>query len=309
MTGRLDRAEPVAIDETLIDTGLVRVGRFRVSSARPDFAILGAITRHVFVFPRRAVWIRHAGSPAFVADPTRVTMYNPGAEYRRERLDPAGDYSDWFSLDADVVREAIAYFDPPRLDRGPLFGHTHAQVDAALYLRQRRVYQYVRHGPDRDPLLVDEAVLSLLASVVASANGRTRANGGPQEHASNRHGEIAEATCAVLNRTFCTTTSLSSIAGQVGVSVFHLCRLFRRTTGGTIHWHREQLRLRSSLQAILETDEDLLSIGLRLGYSSHSHFTAAFRRWFFCAPSEMRRKKRAMRSREGQRWLADERRT
>ena len=308
MSGQPDRAEPLAIDETLIDTGLVRVGRFRVSSARPDFATLGAITRHVFVFPRRAVWIRHAGSPAFVADPTRVTMYNPGAEYRREQLDPAGDYSDWFSLDADVMRQAIEYFDPDRLDRGPLFGYTHARVDATLYLRQRRVYQYVRHSPDRDPLLVEEAVLSLLASVVASATGRTSATGGPQVRASNRHGEIAEAACAVLNRTFAATTSLSSIAGQVGVSVFHLCRLFRRSTGGTIHWHREQLRLRSSLPAILETDEDLLSIGLRLGYCSHSHFTATFRRWFRCAPSEMR-KKRAMGSHEGQRWLADERRT
>jgi AraC-like DNA-binding protein len=79
----------------------------------------------------------------------------------------------------------------------------------------------------------------------------------------------------------------------VGVSVFHLCRVFRSVTGGTIHQHREQLRLRAALPAVMESDDDLLSIGLRLGFSSHSHFTAAFRRRFTITPSALRRLRRA----------------
>jgi AraC-like DNA-binding protein len=104
-----------------------------------------------------------------------------------------------------------------------------------------------------------------------------------------QHHAVAEAACAELNRCFRRPDSLTAIADRVGVSVFHLCRVFRSVTGGTIHQHREQLRLRASLQAVLESGEDLLSIGLRLGFSSHSHFTAAFHRRFSITPSALRR--------------------
>jgi AraC family transcriptional regulator len=74
----------------------------------------------------------------------------------------------------------------------------------------------------------------------------------------------------------------------VRVSVFHLCRTFRAVTGQTIHAYRTQLRLRAALERV-EYASDLSAVALDLGFSSHSHFTAAFRRAFGVTPSGVRR--------------------
>jgi AraC-like DNA-binding protein len=70
--------------------------------------------------------------------------------------------------------------------------------------------------------------------------------------------------------------------------VFHLCRLFRRRTGLTIHAYRHHLRLRNALEPLEQADADLLALALDLGYSGHSHFTALFRRQFGIVPSRLR---------------------
>jgi hypothetical protein len=95
----------------LLRAGDVTVGRFRCAATAGNFRTAGAMTRHCFVFPRRAVWIQHEGQAPFVADPTRITLYNPQQIYERRALDPAGDHSDWIELPDAVVRE-VARYDP-----------------------------------------------------------------------------------------------------------------------------------------------------------------------------------------------------
>ena len=62
---------------------------------------------------------------------------------------------------------------------------------------------------------------------------------------------------------------------------------FRAVTGQTIHAYRMQLRVRSALERI-ERASDLSAVALALGFSSHSHFTASFRRAFGVTPSGVR---------------------
>jgi AraC-like DNA-binding protein len=56
----------------------------------------------------------------------------------------------------------------------------------------------------------------------------------------------------------------------------------------TIHQYLLQLRLREGAAAVLEGERDLTALGLRLGFSHHSHFTEAFRRAFGVPPSRLR---------------------
>jgi len=70
-----------------------------------------------------------------------------------------------------------------------------------------------------------------------------------------------------------------------GLAVGWTCRL---VTGASLHQYRDQLRLHAALNR-LEGGQDLTTIGLDVGYSSHSHFTAAFRRTFGHPPSRLRR--------------------
>lgn len=82
--------------------------------------------------------------------------------------------------------------------------------------------------------------------------------------------------------------TLDDMAAAVELSTFHAARLFREHTGLTLHHYRNQLRLTEGLHRLAEPSCSLTDIALDLGYSSHSHFTAAFRRAFGVTPSRAR---------------------
>ena len=58
-------------------------------------------------------------------------------------------------------------------------------------------------------------------------------------------------------------------------------------TGSSIHQYRIQLRVHTALLRLRE-DIDLCSLGLELGFATHSHFTETFRRAFGRPPSAVR---------------------
>lgn len=76
----------------------------------------------------------------------------------------------------------------------------------------------------------------------------------------------------------------------VNVSPFHLARSFRRQTGYTLHEYRTHLRLRAALERLADGDEDVAVIARAVGFSSHSHLTASFRRAFGVPPSCVRKR-------------------
>jgi AraC-like DNA-binding protein len=76
------------------------------------------------------------------------------------------------------------------------------------------------------------------------------------------------------------------------ISPFHLCRVFRRTTGTSVYDYVLRERLATTLDAVLD-GEDLTTIALDAGFASHSHFTARFRDFFGCTPAALRHCARA----------------
>jgi AraC-like DNA-binding protein len=272
-------AEPSRI---LFQSSLVQVGQFRCPTGHPRFADSGPTKTYCFVFPRTAVWIQHEDGPAFVADSTVVPLYNPGQPYRRGRISRDGDRTDWFGVNASVLRDALdAHASPAASGEHRLFQHGFSRAPVGTFVRQRHLFEYVRATAEPDALYVEEAVLRLLDAVVAGFDG-LRDVRTPQQRA------VSEAARAQLNLSYPAHHDLTAFARCAGASVFHLCRLFKRHTGQTIHGYRNELRLRKSLELLGETD-DILSVALALGYSGHSHFTAAFHSFFGITPSAYRR--------------------
>jgi AraC-like DNA-binding protein len=262
---------------------LVQVGRFRCPTTHPRFHDSGPTRAYCFVFPRTAVWIRHEGSRRFVADSTVVPLYNPGRPYRRDPISTDGDRTDWFGVAPAILREMLARRDPRASDSADcLFRFDFAHAGPASFLLQRQIFRYVRSTGAPDPLYVEESVLSVLDAVLSGLYVE-RSGDCP----AGRHRDLAEAVRALLARTFARRATLASVAGAVGASAFHLCRVFRQQTGLSLHGYRTQMRLRRSLELL--GDLDVLATAVALGYSSHSHFTSAFHRAFGVTPSEFRR--------------------
>jgi AraC-like DNA-binding protein len=160
-------------------------------------------------------------------------------------------------------------------------------ASAATYLAQRRVFHHLRSGAPPDQMYVEETVLATLGEVLERAFGRVAA---PEPSAS--HHRLVQRTREHLNLTYRRKESVTEVAAAVGTSAFHLCRVFRRETGTSLHAYRTTLRLRRSLEW-LHDGADILSVALAAGFAHHSHFTAAFHRAFGACPSEFRAASRA----------------
>ncbi|MFO1110122.1 MAG: AraC family transcriptional regulator [Bradyrhizobium sp.] len=88
---------------------------------------------------------------------------------------------------------------------------------------------------------------------------------------------------------------LARLARLANLSPFHLCHVFRKMAGTSIHDYVLQERLARSLDAVLDSGDDLTTIALDAGFASHSHFTARFRGFFGCTPAALRRSASAAR--------------
>jgi AraC-like DNA-binding protein len=103
------------------------------------------------------------------------------------------------------------------------------------------------------------------------------------------HADRVEAAKTYLASRLGERITLDEVARAVHASPFHLARIFQQQTGVPIHRYLTRLRLRATLERLAEGANDLTALALELGFSSHSHFTNAFRREFGRTPSEVRR--------------------
>jgi len=102
----------------------------------------------------------------------------------------------------------------------------------------------------------------------------------------------------VLARQMADPLPLADLARSVHSSAFHLCRVFRRETGLSLHQYRTRLRLRSALERLAGGDRDTTSLALELGFSSRGHFSDSFRHELGLSPSAFRQIATAGRVRE-----------
>lgn len=262
------RLKPV--ETLLFRSDIVAVGRFRCPASHQLFRDSGPCSHHTFVFPRSVTAIRFDDGQAFVGSPASVVFYNQHQLYTRSKISDV-DASDWFTLADDQLAELLSTEDLSRP-----FTTAETVLDEVTFLRQRRLFDALDHDERPDALDVEESVLGILRRIVP---------------ATRRHGSTVDAVeeaRAIVTRNFARPLSLGALSGAVGLSPFKLCRAFRARTGQTLTRYRDEVRLRLALDRLRDPAVDLTDLSLDLGYASHSHFTARFRRQFGMVPSAAR---------------------
>jgi len=262
------RLKPV--ETLLFRTDIVAAGRFRCPASHQLFRDSGPCSHHTFVFPRSITAIRFDDGHTFVGSPASVVFYNQHQLYTRSKISDV-DASDWFTLADDQLAELLSTDDL----RSP-FAIAEASLDAAVFLQQRRLFDALDRDEKPDALDVEESVLRILRHIVPASR--------PFDAAI----DAVEEARAILARNFARPLSLGDLSRAVGLSPFKLCRAFRARTGQTLTRYRHELRLRLALDRLRDPAVDLTDLSLDLGYSSHSHFTARFRRHFGIVPSQVR---------------------
>ena len=227
------------------------------------------------VFPRRSVLIRQLGREPVLATANHTMLYNADQRYRRELHHKLGDDSVFVELPEETLEQLAG--------DGRLHG-THVPAGRRTYLLQHLLVRQLR-GHNCDELEAEELTSRLVLSALAShIVRRDRA----RKRTSADHRGLAEAAKSEIASDLSVRRSLGELARTLHTSPFHLARVFRAETGFTLAGYRQALRLRAALERLPGNDRDLSALALELGFSSHSHFTEAFRREFGLAPSAFR---------------------
>jgi AraC family transcriptional regulator len=267
------------INRTLFENERLLLGEFWCPPESRCWHGLNSVSAapHV-IFPRTPVTIRQLGREPVVCDRNHVLFFNPGQRFFRSLRSRDGDHSFYVELAPELM------FSLGRLTSFPFaFG----PCDPSVFVLQRMVVRHLREESP-DPLLVEECITEAVAQALerASSFHGLRAKGRETTRAAHR--EIVDQTKELLAARFRERLTVAEIAGAIGVSRFHMSRVFRSCTGFSLHGYRNQLRLRAALERIADPHTLLPALAAELGFSSHSHFTSAFRESFGMAPSDLR---------------------
>lgn len=222
---------------------------------------------------RSGTFVRRDRMGRHVADATRVVFFDPNEPYMVDHPVPGGDRCTALMFDAATLREAVRH---RRGEPERVFGRATLAGTAAMHLAHRELLAAARDG---GAVRVEETALYLLRQSCGSEEGECLRGA-----AANRAAALAADAQVLVAGMFDSRVTLEMLAEKLHVSPFRLCRAFRQATGGTLHQHLTDLRLASALEKLPEYRERLTDLALDLGFSSHSHFTHAFRSHFGRSP-------------------------
>jgi AraC family transcriptional regulator len=231
------------------------------------------------VFPYRGAYVRHVGSDEAVAEANQVLLFNAHEGYRVSHPVPGGDAS----LTVVIAEAQLRELAPRALfrARGPLaFRRQRLRIDA----RAQALMAILRHGLRQhtaEPLEAESLALTLAQRALGPRT--THAPG-----ASAGRQRLVDRAKLVLAGDPGRRWTLAEIADEVRCSPVYLTQVFQQVEGLPLYRYQLRLRLARALD-LLGHCADLTSLSLDLGFSSHSHFSTAFRAAYGRSPSEFRR--------------------
>ena len=245
------------------------------------------------VLLRHGAFSKHFGSRRITADVNQAVYFSKGSTYHVSHPAECGDRGTVFVVSPRVLNDIVRELDPSIDDHpdGP-FPFVTGPCDTAVFWRHRELVQRLEGvaSAPLEHLWADETALQLIADVLEAGFAR---HGVPRKRRRNGtdadHTDRAEAAKTYLASRLAEPVALDEVARAVHASPFHFARLFRQHTGVPVHRYLTQLRLRASLERLAAGAKDLTALALDLGFSSHSHFTDAFRRQFGRPPRALRK--------------------
>ena len=231
------------------------------------------------IFPYRGVYVRHVGQDQAVAEANQVLFFNAQEGYRVSHPVAGGDGS--LTL---VIAEAQLHELAPSdiLHRGPgiAFRRRRLRIDT----RAQALVSILRHSLHQkiaEPLEAEVLALTLVRRTLGP-------RGSHAPGATIGRQKLVDRAKVVISSDLARRWTLGEIAAEVRVSPVYLTQVFQQVEGLPLCQYQLRLRLSRALD-LLSRYDDLTTLALDLGFSSHSHFSAAFRRLYRCSPSEFKR--------------------
>jgi AraC family transcriptional regulator len=240
----------------------------------------------VLEFMRFGCYARRIGSRELLVDPNQVSFFNPGEECGISH--PCGEFNAGTSVrvSSRLLAEVLIDLDPRRggPERTP-FRYPLALSSPRCFHLQQLLLRRTRTRYHVEPLDLEELAVQLVRECLASALaiGQVRRNA----RAGTGRSRVETVQHYVMAR-WSKRFSLKELASVAGCSMWHLTSVFQNETGLPVYRYVRRLRLRHAMSRLFQGVTDLTQLALEFGFSSHSHFTSAFRCEFGITPSLLR---------------------
>ena len=213
--------------------------------------------------PREGVHLRAVGRRQHVIHAATAAFTAAHADYTRASPTSRPATSTLFFVRGELAEA---------LPRGTMSSHPISSEVATLHVRLLRA---------TDPVAVEEAALAILHRILVPSFATK-----PREVPPSWR-RLAQEMQHVMATRYGERLTLERLAVLCKTSPFHASRVFRAVTGETVHGYLTRVRLRIALFELRRGAGRLTDIALSTGFSSHSHFTSAFRTEFGYAPSTL----------------------
>ena len=230
------------------------------------------------VFPYRGVYLRHVGGDLAVADANHVLLFNEGQGYQVSHPVVGGDASLVLSVDEATLRELA----PKHLvceSAGFAFNQQHLRIDA----RAQALVMLLKHSLQNgtiEPLEAEGLSLTLASRTLGPRTSRVPG-------ASYARRRLVDRVKVLLVGDLSRRWTLREIAAETKGSAVYLTQIFQQVEGLPLYRYHLRLRLARALDLIAQR-EDLSGLAQDVGFSSHSHFSAAFKQLYGVTPAEFR---------------------
>ena len=231
------------------------------------------------IFPYRGVYVHHVGHDQAVAEANQVLFFNAQEGYRVSHPVAGGDGSLTLVIEESQLQE-LAPVEILHRSSGVAFRRRRLRIDAPA----QALVALLRHGLHQkvaEPLEAEVLALTLVRRTLGPRSSHAPG-------ASVGRQKLVDRAKLVLSSDLMRRWTLAEIAGELRVSAVYLTQVFQQVEGLPLYQYQLRLRLARALDLLARYD-DLTTLALDLGFSSHSHLSATFRRVYGCSPSAFKR--------------------
>jgi len=274
-----DKRVPEFVVHSLLKSPTVTIRDTYCQGSCRDQSAEECTTTTQLVFPYRGVYVRHVGYDQTVAEANQVLFFNTSESYRVSHPVPGGDGSLTVVISEPQLRE-LAPVTFLRAGAMLAFRRQRLRIDARAQVLVA-LLRHSLHSNIAEPLEAESLALTLARRVLGPRT--THAAG-----ASTGRQRLVDRVKLVLASDLARRWTLADIAAEVRGSPVYLTQVFQQVEGLPLYRYQLRLRLARALDLLAQYN-DLTTLSLDLGFSSHSHFSAAFRQAYGRSPTEFKR--------------------
>lgn len=171
-------------------------------------------------------------------------------------------------------------------DREKVFTHDYVSCDLNWYKFHLNLLKFLNNNHYQDAMEIEENVATLFVDVLSKDRHKDECN---SKTPTIQQRKLVSRVKHCINQDLSTNLSLKDIADQAFSSPFHLSRIFKKITGKGINQYRNHQRLRIISLKLQQGYTDLASLAYEFGYSSHSHLSYCFKKYYGNTPSEFKK--------------------